>query len=80
MSGLQRARWTLRGYCGRCSGARNVDIEIEVPWQLQPVDRTGARWPGDGISASTARLRRASGDELLLYGLPELEDDEEEAE
>jgi hypothetical protein len=57
------------------------DIEIEVPWQLQPVDRSGARWPGDGILGEHGRVFVVpSGDELLLYGLPELEDDEEEAE
>jgi hypothetical protein len=55
------------------------NIETDVPWQLQPVDRSGARWPGDGILGEHGRVFVVpSGDELLLYGLPALEDDEEE--
>ena len=56
------------------------NIETDVPWQLQPVDRSGARWPGDGVLGEHGRVFVVpSGDELLLYGLPALEDDEEEA-
>jgi hypothetical protein len=51
--------------------------ELELPWSYRPADREGAWWPSDAQLEAHKRLAVVpAGDELRLYSLPEISDEE----
>jgi hypothetical protein len=52
--------------------------EVDVPWGFRAFDANGKAWPDDAVISAHDRLVLIPFDgELLLYALPQLEDDEE---
>lgn len=55
--------------------------ELELPWSFRPFTRAGKPWPDDDLLAQHARVAVVPfGDELLLYALPAIPDEEEGGE
>lgn len=55
--------------------------ELELPWSFRPFTRTGKPWPDDALLAQHARVAVVPfGDELLLYALPAIPEEEGEPE
>ena len=53
----------------------------DLPWGFQPVDAKGKVWPSKKVLESHDRLAVVPfGDELLLYALPSLEEEDSEGE
>lgn len=53
--------------------------EIELPWGFRPFDSDGKAWPANATIEAHDRLVLVPfGDELRLYTLPAIEDEEEE--
>jgi hypothetical protein len=55
------------------------DEEVELPWGFRPFEADGKAWPSDEVIKTHGRVAVVpTGEELRLYELPEIEDDEEE--
>lgn len=53
--------------------------ELDLPWSFRSFTKDGEAWPDDAILAEHARVAVVPfGDELLLYALPAVPDDDEE--
>lgn len=55
--------------------------DLELPWSFRSYTRDGVPWPDDAMLAKHARVAVVPfGDELLLYALPAIPDEEERGE
>ncbi len=53
--------------------------ELDLPWSFRTYTKNGDAWPDDAVLAEHARVAIVPlGDELLLYSLPAVPDDDEE--